>query len=274
MFKSAFNVDKQIFSTRFNVFCCIIFVGFDFMASHTETTMPNRTLRTTKDGALSLLVRDDWWFYLDLNGEPLYLIGNVCDTCPAIFDRVRNADLPIAPSTLSAMLRKGLDSVSKDLVRTIRPVLPRGTYMAALVETLPTYVERAERVSSMEPHADYYWWQNLHYPQHEYAYELLLPCVAEQSLDPQRVAWYRNAIERGERPTALALSMLDHRYPSARHSEWALAHFLLDGHHKVMAASQLGVPITLLSFFRKNLSSHRLRDDSLVYEHYETHARR
>lgn len=29
---------------------------------------------------------------------------------------------------------------------------------------------------------------------------------------------------------------------------WCLAHYLLDGHHKTFAASEVGKPITLLSF--------------------------
>jgi hypothetical protein len=34
----------------------------------------------------------------------------------------------------------------------------------------------------------------------------------------------------------------------AINQHWRLAHFLLDGHHKVFAASQAHKPITLLSF--------------------------
>ena len=31
-------------------------------------------------------------------------------------------------------------------------------------------------------------------------------------------------------------------------SHWCLAHYLIDGHHKVFAASETGMPCTLLSF--------------------------
>jgi hypothetical protein len=34
--------------------------------------------------------------------------------------------------------------------------------------------------------------------------------------------------------------------------EWTLAHFLLDGHHKVMAASRVKKPISILSFLLLN----------------------
>jgi hypothetical protein len=31
-------------------------------------------------------------------------------------------------------------------------------------------------------------------------------------------------------------------------AHWCLSHYLLDGHHKALAASELGLPISMLSF--------------------------
>ena len=62
----------------------------------------------------------------------------------------------------------------------------------------------------------------------------------------------RAEFESGHNPTALALSIYDSRAPMGRYYQNALAHFLLDGHHKVMAASQLSRPISILSFLRLN----------------------
>jgi len=65
---------------------------------------------------------------------------------------------------------------------------------------------------------------------------------------------YANRLSAGERPTALAVSVLDVRGPSIREEgpmvceHWCLTHYLLDGHHKTYAASLAGSPITLLSF--------------------------
>lgn len=236
--------------------------------------MPNHAFYVPKDGALNIHLDDRMW-YLDFKGRRIYLLGVACDTCEAIFSRMHDLDLPLVPQVFSAMLARGINAVSDDIVQTVRPLLPRGFYMVGLIETTPIHIPAEAQACNAEPCPDYYWWQKHQYPGHKYTYELIVPCAAEQSLDLQRVAWYRAAMERGERPTVLALSMLDHRRPGGRHSEWTLVHFLLDGHHKVMAASQLGVPITLLSFFRKGFPAGTSEyEDPLVYEHYETHARR
>lgn len=71
---------------------------------------------------------------------------------------MRDLDVPIAPRTLSDILAQGLDTISHDVVQTIQPLLPHGSYMVAMLEITPTYVKRAERVSSIGPGIDYYWW--------------------------------------------------------------------------------------------------------------------
>jgi len=65
---------------------------------------------------------------------------------------------------------------------------------------------------------------------------------------------YRTALSDGAIPTSLALSILDIKQPAdwegdpTINAHWCLSHYLLDGHHKTLAASELGVPITILSF--------------------------
>jgi hypothetical protein len=63
-------------------------------------------------GRLSFTTRLDqnrpWWRDLDLDGQPLYRIGNLCDTCQAVFSRLARAHMPLAPTELAAKLREGL----------------------------------------------------------------------------------------------------------------------------------------------------------------------
>lgn len=67
---------------------------------------------------------------------------------------------------------------------------------------------------------------------------------------------YKRDINSGHQPTALALTVLDIKQPATWHGKgepavtehWCLAHYLLDGHHKTLAASEVDKPITLLSF--------------------------
>ena len=73
-------------------------------------------------------------------------------------------------------------------------------------------------------------------------------------LGENEVREYVTRISEELKPTALALSVLDVKQPAnwgdkAEVTEhWCLTHYLLDGHHKVYAASNLNQPITLLSF--------------------------
>lgn len=217
--------------------------------------MPYDELVLPNDGALSFVIRDSnnrpWWWYLDLYGIPLYLISNACGTCEAIFERVQNLDVPLAPKELSTQFAEGVQTVSTELIQTVTPLLPKGEYIVGLIETLPIHLKQAQRPLSIGCHADYFWWRLFREGEDETTYELILPFVPERSLSAERILWYQTQFQLGHKPTALALSMIDERVVSGRFRETALVHFLLDGHHKVMAASQIGHPITILSFLRE-----------------------
>jgi hypothetical protein len=71
----------------------------------------------------------------------------------------------------------------------------------------------------------------------------------EASLDPDRIAFYAEALREGRRPTAVALSVLDVKGPADDGVDhWCLAHYLVDGHHKVAAAAYIQKEITLIAF--------------------------
>ena len=55
--------------------------------------------------------------------------------------------------------------------------------------------------------------------------------------------------ELNGKPTAMVLSMGEIRHPQGERTEVRLTHFVIDGHHKLLAAAQTGKPLTLLSFF-------------------------
>jgi len=207
------------------------------------------------DGALSFAFRDEnsrpWWWYLDLDGIPLYLISNACGTCEAIFRRVQDLEAPIAPQELSGLLRQGLQAVSDDIVQTVVPLLPQGRYVAGLIDIPPSRLTSAQRPRFVGCQSDYFWWRPFREHASERVYELILPFVPEANLSGERIAQYRALLQQGHRPTALALSIVDERAVAGQFTERALVHFLLDGHHKVMAASQTGYPIRVLSFLRE-----------------------
>jgi len=67
---------------------------------------------------------------------------------------------------------------------------------------------------------------------------------------------YKQALRTKGSGTAVAIAVLDVRGPATLADEsepdpkehWCLTHYLLDGHHKLHAASEAGKPLSLLSF--------------------------
>lgn len=231
-----------------------------------------------------------WWRDLDLDGKPLYRIGNICDTCEVMFEKQTDANLPIAPSELSALLRSGLDDIHPDIVATIAPILPKGSYYFSLLNVQPALIKFRG--------PEYYLWENSQpartpdewLPQSEpmvpwwfaepdrspglqqgALYEAVLPLVEAGKLDRSTIDTYTAGIQNNLKPTALALSVVDVRIVSGRAFDWRLIHFLLDGHHKMMAASRAGIPITLLSFLNID-ESFAARDwiDRSIQVRYQT----
>lgn len=230
---------------------------------------PYRLVSSDTDGALSISVREKkWWWYLDLNGEPLHRIGNACGTCAAVYARVRDLQVPLGPQELSSRLEQGLHSLPEDVLQTVMPLLPRGDYLVGLVETSPTRVSAKERPSDVGCEADYFWWQLYERYDKGCRYELVIPSLPESSLKADRIDEYCEKLQQGERPTALALSMSDQRCIRGEYYETARVHILLDGHHKVMAASRLGLPITILSFMRENWLTGKHWADPKEREYY------
>lgn len=234
-----------------------------------------KDLYVPSDGALSFSIRNHdhpWWWYLDLNGTPLYFISNNCETCTTIFKRVQDLQVPIAPQELSERFAEGVQVISDDIIRTVTPLLPKGEYIVGLVKILPIRGPQYPRDPRTDwaCESDYFWWRLFRKGWKYTPYEVILPFVPEANLNADRIAWYRARLKTGHKPTALALSMVNDRFPQGKHHVRALAHYLLDGHHKIMAASQINYPITLLSFLREtDLFTGTRSIDAKVRAHYE-----
>jgi hypothetical protein len=70
--------------------------------------------------------------------------------------------------------------------------------------------------------------------------------------DKARVREHRARLQTSQRPTAVAVAILDVCAPAVELGEdyfahWGLTHFLLDGHHKLQAAAESGSALQLLS---------------------------
>jgi hypothetical protein len=68
-------------------------------------------------------------------------------------------------------------------------------------------------------------------------------------LNPSRIETYERSLQGGQAPTAISISVLDVKGPASGGTDhWCMAHFILDGHHKIAAAGREQKEITLLAF--------------------------
>jgi hypothetical protein len=116
----------------------------------------------------------------------------------------------------------------------------------------PSLFTQENHPSSISCEADYFWISNLVEARRGTDYDLILPIVERSQLNTDRIAFYKREFENGINPIALAFSMYDERVIRGEYYQNTFAHFLLDGHHKIMAASEMAVTVSMLSFTRLN----------------------
>lgn len=217
--------------------------------------------------------------YLVVDGRWAYGMGSTCDTCALWFTRLAGSTERVSIEGLGEALRRGLDNVSPDVADAVAAALPAGAYLPLLLDVRPRLVRPSEPGDYFTHEQVALWgvdgfWDLPHDPRVPYyrageldlpvarrpsgrarLYELVVPLYPPGWLDGGRVAFYADADDAG-RATALAVSVLDVRQPAvwrgdrdpAPDTHWCLAHYLLDGHHKLFAAAQAGRPVRLLAF--------------------------
>ena len=213
-----------------------------------------------------------WDRYIALDGKRAFHIGNICGTCSFFFQRLGGANRSISVAELVSELNIGVVSLGHPLLNVLKQILPDGRYRPVLLSIVPRLVVpgspsdyfAAEQIElfGLDP-----FWGLPHDPRTEYyrldsrlvgagqaLYEFLVPTFPRGWLKREQVDSYSAVLEKGGRPTAVAVGVLDVKEPAEVAgdpditSHWCFANYLLDGHHKVFAASQAGLPCSLLSF--------------------------
>lgn len=151
--------------------------------------------------------------------------------------------LPLTPPALGQRLRDGLPSLTTDVLQTVSTILPSGIYEGGLLTVRPS---PPQSVESPTRQPSFIWPCPPHMVDDLPLHEQIFP-LTTHPLNTATLLAYETAMAHGEHPTALALSIIDMRLHYTGQRYWQLVHFLLDGHHKMMAASQQHHPITLLS---------------------------
>ena len=151
-------------------------------------------------------------------------------------------------------------------------ILPSGAYKTLLLSCVPQLIIPSKQGDYFFEEQIQLWgidpfWGVPHYTKNEYyrtepanisnrgaLFEFIVPMFPKRYLHQDTIQSYETLLGHQASPTALAISILDVKQPATWRgnpnitSHWCLAHYLLDGHHKVYAASQARKPISLLSF--------------------------
>lgn len=222
-----------------------------------------------------------WDRYITIDGKKAYHIGNICGTCSFLFERLEGANQSINVDNVVDQLNTGLTKLDPFVVDALKQVMPNGKYHVLLSQGCPTIIRPGQEGDYFSKEQVDLWgtdcfWCMPHSPKTEYyrlqtatlshqrcLFEFLVPMFPHDWLDKDRVAQYREMASQGQMPSAVTLSVLDVKGPAnwegekAIISHWCLAHYLLDGHHKVYAAAATGKPLTFVSFLavEKGISS-------------------
>lgn len=210
---------------------------------------------------------------LTLDGEEAFELSFWCGTCPFLFERKMGANRTLSSQQLTGRLNQGLPGPDPEVVASVASLLPEGVYVPLLIELIPRLVRPVEpgdyfaeeQVRTWgianfwglpeNPRTPYYRAGEQILGETERLYEFVVPMVPPSWNHPDRVREYRDQFGAGAQPVALAVSILDICQPATVGSDasepdlthWGFPHFLLDGHHKLQAAAEVGVPIRLLS---------------------------
>ena len=228
-----------------------------------------------------------WNRYISIDGKPAYEIGNICGTCSFYFERLDGANQSINPVEAIQLLNEGLNSLDKRVLEKVATIIPDGKYEVLLLKVFPKQVSLGtdqdyfanEEVKLWgidgfwgmphHPKVNYYRGTDQEIKQDEKVFEFLVPIFPKTWLEPERVSFYKEQIESGKTPTAISLSVLDIKAPAVWTDDikpeftgyWCLAHYILDGHHKIFAASEIDKPINLICFLATEEGIYETLDD-------------
>jgi hypothetical protein len=221
-----------------------------------------------------------------LDGTDAFELSFWTGTCEFLFERKPGACETLSLAVVQDRLNVGLERIDSDVLDAFGALLPRAEYQPMLFDIQPRLIrpgdpgdyfgEEQQRTWGLDsfwglpqyPRTPYYrsyqarvldGTTTRHGPADGHLYEFEVPMVPPSWNDASRVGHYRESLATSSKPTVVALSLLDicqpatlQRSESDYYAHWGLAHFLLDGHHKMQAAAELGSSLRLLSIVSVN----------------------
>lgn len=231
-----------------------------------------------------------WYSYLSAAGKRVFEYGNPCGTCGIVFRRVGSVEHRLSDSEAYRLLGS-LDVLpSESTIGRLARVLPASRYISVIVEGAVARVEpgAAEDYFTTDvarlfgpptdqdgpygPDSPYFRFGKDHTlertgrlggPHKALVTAVVMPLHDPNQLDRERIDHYKKQHEEGVNLTAFAVAVVDCQkpatdppdisYPYAE--QFLYVNCLIDGHHRIQAASELGVPLRILSLVATEYSS-------------------
>lgn len=233
-----------------------------------------------------------WDRFISIDKEKLYHIGNVCGTCEFFFlKQEKNLEINFNKEILISELNNGELKFDSESINKLSKLIPNGKYLVLETEINPQLVTidsgnnyftneqreawRYEEFDVQENNKlkfnnyfreDLVDFGKLKY-EHKHGFiNFFVPLYPTKELNNKRVEFYSNEIENGKKPIIISIGVLDvktsEEYPEINGKEiepefgthWCLANYIIDGHHKLMAAAKSKKPIKLITFISREES--------------------
>lgn len=238
---------------------------------------PLITFSTTGGGSWK-----EWDRFIELANEKAFHIGNVCGTCNFFFKKLGGAVNRSNSKRLVEVLKADESIIGDNAIGELSQLFESGDYLVVNATVKPKHVvpfgdddyfshEIIDIYGITEfsglpffPDTTYYRCEDETIDNETRRFTFIVPMIPDSWLDEETINYYSGKIAADEKPTCVALSVIDDKQASdwpddvdhTRHL--CIANYLIDGHHKLFAAAKLGKEINILSFINLNrgVSSH------------------
>jgi hypothetical protein len=238
-----------------------------------------------------------WYGHLTVAGQRVFEYGCPCGTCGIVFRKIGSITNRISDSEAISLLGT-LDTVpSSAVLQRLARALEPGSYYLTVIEGTVLRVEPGTpddyfatdvvRLFGLEnpdykepssPHTTYYrlgvehalerTWRRSG-PHRALITAVVMPLHDPSLLNRERVDFWKQQFDAGVCLTAFAVSVIDNQSPAmdaaddtyGYKEQFLFTNCLLDGHHRIQAAAELGAPIRILAFVTEEFSLTQSTDD-------------
>jgi hypothetical protein len=211
--------------------------------------------------------------YLAINASEVWDLGFPCGSCTILFGRTSETNIEMSPHAVSERLNAGVAGLDDELIRSCSRVVPVGEYIVCRLSMKPRLVHPAgsedyftheferTRQHGHDPGTAYYRGRTGLLPPEvglgawTLLVEMAVPLYPIDRCDELTVEEWRLKLHSGHAPAALTLTTIqdvweyyDLEPGSQPNRHIVLTHFIMDGHHKMLAASQDRGDIDVLAF--------------------------